>query len=186
MFAVLDVPFKLAVTVAVEFELIAPAVAVKFAELAFAATLTEVGTVSVLLLEASETVVAPLGVELDNDTVHVLVPLVTKLAGEHRTEVTLIGASKLMLAVEEAPLRVAVIVALPLEVIIPVVAAKLVERTLAAIDTEAGTAKAASDEIDIVLDPLRKTFERVTMQEVLVFETRLAGAHCNPERVTGA
>ena len=82
MFAVVDPPFKVAVTVALALELIEPAVAVKFAELALAATTTEAGTVSAPLLEASVTVVVAFAGEF-SVSVHVLVAPDASVVGEH-------------------------------------------------------------------------------------------------------
>ena len=82
MFAVVDAPFKVAVTVALALELIEPAVAVKVAELALAATLIEAGTVSAPLLDANVTVVATFAGEF-SVTVHVLVAPEASVVGEH-------------------------------------------------------------------------------------------------------
>jgi hypothetical protein len=81
--AVLDAPFKLAVIVAVWSEASAPALAVKVAELALAATLTEDGTVSavVALLESATNV--PPAVDFERETVQVVLALEARLAAAH-------------------------------------------------------------------------------------------------------
>ena len=83
MVAVGDVPFRVAVTVALPFDVIVPAAAVNVAVVAFAGTLTEAGTVRTALLEDKPMVVFPLSAAFDSVTVQVLLALDSKALGEH-------------------------------------------------------------------------------------------------------
>jgi len=86
-------------------------VAVKVAVVELAATVTDAGTVSRALLSDTVTVVAALGA-FDRVTVQVLLAEEFRLVGEQASDVSVTGATKLMVAVCETPLRVAVTVAL--------------------------------------------------------------------------
>ena len=79
----LDEPFNVAVTVAVWSETSAPVLTVNVAEVAFAATLTEDGTVSrdKALLESVTTVL--LVVDFDRVTVQVVLALEARLEAAH-------------------------------------------------------------------------------------------------------
>ena len=88
------------------------AVALKVAVVAPAATVTEVGTVSEVLLLASVTLDPPVGAVWVSVTVHVLIALCPRLVGLQATLETSTGASRLMVAVFELLPRVAVTVAL--------------------------------------------------------------------------
>ena len=76
-----------------------------------AATVTDAGTVSSALLSDTVTVVAAVGA-FDSVTVHVLLAEEFKLAGEQASDMSVTGATKLIVAVCDAPLRVAVTIAL--------------------------------------------------------------------------
>ena len=89
----------------------AAAVAVKVVVVAPAATVTEAGTVSSVVLLASITLDPPGGETWVMVTVQVLTALCPTLAGLHATPETSAGASRLMAAVCELPLKVAVTVA---------------------------------------------------------------------------
>jgi hypothetical protein len=88
-----------------------PAVAVKVAVVAAAATVTEAGTVKELLLSAIVTVVPPVGAAFERVTVQVLVPLEFRLVGVQASEERVTGATRLREAVRETLFRVAVTVA---------------------------------------------------------------------------
>ncbi len=79
-----------------------PAVTVKVALLAAAATVTEAGVVSSVLLSDSATEVAPVAV-LERVTVQVLLAEEPRLVGVQASEVKRTGAIRLMLAVWEPP-----------------------------------------------------------------------------------
>ncbi|MGA9108372.1 MAG: hypothetical protein WB359_23765 [Bryobacteraceae bacterium] len=70
-----------------------PAVAVKFAEVAPDATLTEPGTVNAVTLLDSVTVMPPEPAAWDSVTVHADVPPELRLAGLHDTRLTTVGAT---------------------------------------------------------------------------------------------
>ena len=88
-----------------------PAVTEKVAFVELAITVTEDGVVSKALLSDTATVVAAVGA-LDRVTVHVLLAEEFRLVGEHTSEVSVTGATRLIVAVLATPLSVAVTVAL--------------------------------------------------------------------------
>ena len=89
----------------------AAAVALNVAVVAPAATLTEAGTVSKVLLLASVTLDPPAGAVWVSVTVQVLTALCPRLVGPHATPETRTDANRLMVAVFELLPRVAVTVA---------------------------------------------------------------------------
>ena len=76
-----------------------PDVAVKVAELELAATATETGTVSIVLLLAKATLAPPLGAAWFSVTVQVLEEFGPTLVGLQLSEETSTGATRLMVAV---------------------------------------------------------------------------------------
>ena len=88
-----------------------PAVTEKVALVELAITVTEDGVVSKALLSDTATVVAAVGA-LDRVTVHVLLVEEFRLVGEHTSEVSVTGATRLIVAFCDTPLKVAVTVAL--------------------------------------------------------------------------
>ena len=78
-----EAPFSVAVIVALPFDTMVPAVALKVAEVELAGTDTEAGTVRAPLLEDSEIVVAPFAAALDSVTVQVLLAPEANVAGAH-------------------------------------------------------------------------------------------------------
>lgn len=91
----------------------AAAVAVAVAVVAPAATVTDAGTVSAVLLLESDTTAPPAGAAPDNVTVHVEVALPLKLVGAQASELitTDAGAASEIEAVCEVLLYVAVAIA---------------------------------------------------------------------------
>ncbi len=87
-------------------------VALKVAEVAAAATVTEGGTVSVALLFVRATLAPPVGAAWVRVTVQVLDAFCPRLVGAQASEDTITGASRLRLVLAEVPLYVAVSVAL--------------------------------------------------------------------------
>ena len=81
--------------------LMAAVVAVKVADVAAAATVTDAGTVSVELVFVSVTLAPPAGAGWVNATVHVEVELGPRFAGLHASDETRTGASKLTVAFAE-------------------------------------------------------------------------------------
>jgi hypothetical protein len=81
-----------------------PAVAVKLAEVAPDATVTEAGTVSAALLLERVTVIPPEPAACDSVTAHADVPPELRLVGEQDTALTTVGAVSVIEAVFEPPL----------------------------------------------------------------------------------
>ncbi len=96
-----EVPLRDAVMVAVELEVTVPAVAVKDAVVAEAATPTEDGTLKLALLEDNVTTVPPVGAGSDSVTVHEVVAWEVRLEALHCNESRQTGATsdKVVLAV---------------------------------------------------------------------------------------
>jgi hypothetical protein len=107
----LDEPFSVPVTVAVWSEAKAPVLAVKVAEVALTATLTEAGMVRRVgaLLESATTVLAVAG--FDNVTVQVVLALETRLPAAHCRVERVTEAESESVATAEEPFNVAVTVA---------------------------------------------------------------------------
>jgi hypothetical protein len=87
-------------------------VALKVAVVAVAATVTDVGTVSVALVFVSVTTAPPVGAACVKVTVHMLEAFGPRLVGLHASIDTCTGANRLIVAFAELLLYVAVIVAL--------------------------------------------------------------------------
>jgi hypothetical protein len=87
-------------------------VALNVAAVAAAATVTEAGTVSVVLVFVSVTNAPPAGAALVNVTVQVLDAFRPRLVGLHESDDTSTGATRLTVAFAELLLYVAVTVAL--------------------------------------------------------------------------
>ena len=85
-------------------EEIVPAVALNVAEVADAATVTEAGTVSAVLLLDTEMLAPPAGAAFESVTVQVLLAFAFKLVGEHATDDTKTGATRLIAAFAVVPL----------------------------------------------------------------------------------
>ena len=187
MLAAEEAPFRVAVIVALPFDTMVPAVAAKVAEVEFAGTDTEAGTVRAPLLDDSPTVLPPVGATLDSATVHVLYEAEAKVDGLQDKENTVSGDCRLMLEVTDPPVRVAVIEPMPFEVIVPAVAVKVADVEFAGIDTEEGTERVAlfEDKAMEVAAP-GDTFDSVTEQDAAWFEVRLVGEQVRDERFTGA
>jgi hypothetical protein len=100
---VCELPFKEAVTTAVCVEEIVPAVALKVADVDPFDTVTEAGTDSAALLLESATGIPPEPAACDSDTEQTDVPPELRLAGEHDSRLTKVGASSEIDAVCELP-----------------------------------------------------------------------------------
>ena len=87
-------------------------VALKLTDVAAAATVTEAGTVRLVLVLVRVTLAPPVGAALVSVTVHVLDALGPKLAGLQANPDTSTGATRLTPALAKLPLLVAVMVAL--------------------------------------------------------------------------
>jgi hypothetical protein len=176
-----------AVTVAVWLLEIVPLVAPKVAVADPAATVTVAGTVSAGALLDSVMLAPPLGAAWFSVMVQVLEESCPRLVGLQLSEETCTGATRLMLAILETPLRVAVSVAVWLELQLPAVAVELAEVEPAGTVTEAAT-----DSIVLLLDsvtlapPLGAAWFSVVVQVVEEFGPRLAGLQLSEETCTGA
>jgi hypothetical protein len=84
---------------------------VNVAVVAAAATVTEAGVVRTALLSEIVTAVPPVGAAFDSVTVQVLVPFEFRLVGEQVSDEMVIAVTRLTDAVCDAPLSVAVTVA---------------------------------------------------------------------------
>jgi hypothetical protein len=111
MTAITALPLTEAVMVALWEDDTVPAVAVKVAVVAAAATVTEAGIVRTVLLSERATAVPPAGAVFDSVTVQVLVPFEFRLVGEQVSEERVTAVTRLTDAVCDAPLSVAVTVA---------------------------------------------------------------------------
>ena len=89
---------------------IAAVVALNVAVVAPAATVTDAGTVSEELVLASAILAPPAGADWVKVTLHVLDEFGPRLAGLHESEETSTEAARLIAAVAELPLKLAVIV----------------------------------------------------------------------------
>src|SRR5580658_10739052 len=133
---------KFAVTVPDWLVVIAAAVALKVAEVLFAGTVTDAGTMSAVLLLESPTALPPNGAAWLSVTVQVLAAPEFTLVGVHARVETSVGATRLKVVFWEAPFRTAVIVADWVAVMVPAVALKVVEVLFAGTVTDAGTVSA--------------------------------------------
>src|ERR1039458_10577771 len=115
-------PFKDAVSVAVWFDAIVAAVAVKVGVVDAAATVTDPGTVSAAVLLDSDTVPPPVFVSV---TVQLLVPPVPSVDGVHDTALTVTAAPRAINVVCVRPFKDAVSVAVWSDAIVAAVAVKL-------------------------------------------------------------
>jgi hypothetical protein len=140
--AVWVAPFSVAVMVADWVVVNVPAVAVNVAEFALAATTTDAGTVKEALLSERATAAPPVGAAWLRVTVHVLAAPGLTLAGLHARAETSVGATRLSVALSEAPLRIAVIVADWVVVMVPTVPLNVAVVPFAGTVTDAGMVSA--------------------------------------------
>jgi hypothetical protein len=89
----------------------APELAVKVAEDLVAATFTEAGTLKTELVSESATVIPPVGAALEMVTVQVLLAFDARVVGlqvREETDTVAVAAVRLIVALAEVPLRLAV------------------------------------------------------------------------------
>jgi hypothetical protein len=127
------------VTVALELLPIVPVVTLKLAEVADAVTVTDVGTVKVELVFDKATLAPPVGAAWVRVTVQLLDEFGPRLPGLHDNAETRTAAVRFTVALAELLLYVAVIVALELLLMLPVVTVNAAEMAAAATVTDAGT-----------------------------------------------
>src|ERR1041385_4003016 len=121
-----------------------PAVAAKVAVTAPDATVTDAGTAKDVLVDDRATAAPPVGAVLESVTTQELDTLDARLVGVHCSDDRLTGAGACneMVAVEEAPLSEAAMVAMELDEIVPLVAVKLADVEPAGTVTDGGTVRA--------------------------------------------
>src|SRR5687767_3618285 len=104
MVAVLEVPAKDAVIVTTTFAVTVPAAAVKLAVVAPAATVSEAGTDTLVLLSETVTEEPPVGAACERVTVHIELPPDTTVLGEHvNEETTTADITRFTVALAELP-----------------------------------------------------------------------------------
>jgi hypothetical protein len=176
---VAEVLFSDAVTVTDWLDATVPAVAVKLAVVEPAATVTEAGTVSAVLLSETATLEPPVGAACDSVTVQVALPPETTVAGVHCSADTVTRGVMVTGEVAEVLFSEAVTVTDWLDATVPAVAVKLAVVEPAATVTEAGTGRAVLlDETATLEPPVGATCDNVIVQVVLPPEVIVAGVHC--------
>jgi hypothetical protein len=162
-------------------------VALKVAVVAAAATVTDAGTVSVVLVLVSTTDAPPVGVALLSVTVQVLEAFGPRVVGLHASDDTSTDAERVMVAVAELPLYVAVTVALWLLGMAVVVALKVAVVAVAATVTDAGTVSVVLVLVSVTdAPPVGAALLSVTVQVLEAFGARVVGLHASDDTSTGA
>ncbi len=179
-----------AITEAVRLPEITPAVALKVADVAPAATVTKVGMVSNALLLDKNTGLPPAGAAAVSVTVQVLIAPEARPVGLQASEDNATVATRFTLAVWKTPFMEAVTEAVRLLASTPAVALKVADVAPAATVTEAGVVSEA-----LLLDKDTETtppaialriLVKVTIQVLIAPEARLEGLQVSDERITGA
>ena len=158
-----------------------PAVAVNVVDVAPAGTTVEVGTDSaVVLLDASPTVLPPVGAVWSRVTVQVVAAPETMLDGAHASDETL-GLGVTFTVAVALPPSVAVRVTVCGVVTTAAVAVNVADVALPATLTEAGTGSAVEllDAKVTVLPPAGAPWFKVTVHVVVAPDATLAGAHAS-------
>jgi hypothetical protein len=142
-----------------------------------AVTVTDVGTVSIVLVFVSATVLPPAGAAWLSVTVQLLVPLGPRVVGLHASVVTTVGATRLMVICELFP-NVAVTVPEWLVVKLPVVALNVAVVDPAGAVTDVGTVNAVFVLASAtVAPPAGAAWLSVTVQLLVPLGPRVVGAH---------
>ena len=177
----------MAVTIAVESELIVPAVPLNVAVVDAAATVTEAGTVNATLLLERETGKPPAGAGLDNVIVQVLAAAVPRVVGAHARDVTRVGADSERVAFWELLLKVAVTTAVWSAGMVPAVALNVAVIEPAATVTDPATVnRTLLLESETTAPPLGAAFDSVTVQVLRAAVLRVVGAHAKEVTRVGA
>jgi hypothetical protein len=190
MEAVTLLPFHVAVITSVWVLLVAPALAVKVAEVAPEAMVTDAGIVSVEQPSVSPTAAPPLGAAFVRVTVHVALPLGDRLEGEHASAESFaltVGATTVSAAEAEDPFSDALTVTAWFVVTDPAAALNVAVVAPEATVTEAGTVRAEElSESATTAPPLGAAAESVTEQAELAPDATLEGEHWIAETVAWA
>jgi hypothetical protein len=185
--AVIELPPRVAVKVALWSLVIkAAAVALNVAVVAPAATVTDAGTMSKVLLLVSLTDEPPVGAAWVSVTVHVLTAPCPRLPGLQVNVESCSCADRLMFAVFELLPRVAVTVALWLLVMeAAAVALKVAVVAPAATVTDAGTVSEVLPLASVTVEPpAGAVWVTVTVQVLIALCPRLVGLQASPDIVT--
>jgi uncharacterized membrane protein YjdF len=186
MFAVCVLLFSEAVTVAVWFVEIVPAVAVKVAVVEPDVTVTVPGTVSAPTLLDSPTATPPVPAALDSVTVQVDPPPVPRLVGLQDSPLTNTGGTSVMFAVCELPFSEAVTVAVWFVEIVPAVAVNVAVVEPDATVTVPGTVSAPTLlDSPTATPPVPAALDSVTVQVDPPPVPRLVGLQDSPLTNTG-
>jgi hypothetical protein len=162
-------------------------VALKVAVVAAAATVTDAGTVRVVLVLVSVTNAPPAGATLVNVTVHVLEAFCPRLAGLHPSVDTRTGATRLTVVFAELLLYAAVTVALWSLGMVVVAALNVAVVAAAATVTDTGTVRVVLVLVSVTdAPPAGATLVSVTVHVLEEFRPRLAGLHPSDDTRTGA
>ncbi len=157
------------------------------AVVAAAATVTKAGTLKAVLLLPSATTAPPAGAACVRVTVQVLDAFCPRLVGLQPSDDTSTGASRLIVALAELLLYVAVTVALWLLPIVVVVALNVAVVAAAATVTDVGTVRVALLFVSATTaPPAGAGCVRVTVQVLEAFCPRLAGLQPSDDTNTGA
>jgi hypothetical protein len=176
MVAVCEMPFRVAVSVALWPLAMLPAIALKVIVAEPAGTvIVDAGTGSSALLLDSETAVPPGGAVLFRVTVHAELAPEVKVVGLHANEDGTAGASKVMVTVCDTPFSMAKIVALWLLVMLPAITLKVavVEPAGTVMDLRAGSSALLLESATVVA-PAGAAWLRFTVHVVPVPEVKLA------------
>jgi hypothetical protein len=163
-----------------------PAVAVKDAVVAAAATVTLAGTVKLALLLVKATAEPPVGAGPLKVTVQALVPGPVREAGLQVRPLTVTGAISESVELADVPLAAAVSVAVELLVIVPAIATKLAVVDAAATVIEAGAvSNGLLEEMVTLRPPVGAGALAVTVQVLLAPDVSEAGTQTSEVTVTG-
>ena len=159
----------------------------KLAVVAPAATMTDAGTVSVVLVLVSVTNAPPAGAALLNVTAQVLEAFCPRLVGLHASEDTTTGATRLTVAFAELPLYVAVTVALWSLGMAVVAALNVAVVAAAATVTDTGTVRVVLVFVSVTnAPPVGAVLVSVTVQVLEAFGPTLVGLHESEDTRAGA
>ncbi len=185
--AVLELPFNVAVTTAVTALETVAAVAVKEPVVAAAAIVRLAGTVRLALLLARAMAAPPVGAGPLKVTVQALVAGPVNVAGLQARLLTVVGALKLIKALADPPLAVAVTVAVPVLVIVPAETGKLADLAPAATVTDAGVVSSELLSERVTTVPADgAALLRVTVQLLVPPELIVAGLQASAVGMVGA
>jgi hypothetical protein len=183
MVAVAVVPFKAAVSVAVEYAVSMPVETLNVPVVAPADTVTEVGAVNTAdALLVKVTTAPPGSAAFDSVTVHVVPPFDDNAVKVHESPLTVGGTSSEMLAVAVVPFRAAVNVAVWFAVNVPVATLNVPVVIPAATVTDAG-ADNTGEALFVnatTAPPVSAPSDRVTVHVLLAFDDNTVALQFKP------